>query len=117
MTNELEIKNAKNEILEIFDKCNRCGLCKELCPVFRILREEQNSPRGHAILLSNKVTDKMVFDCTLCKACEEKCPFNLEICKAIKKARQILNLKGQENPELKSISKKISEKKNPFKKD
>lgn len=115
MVNDLEIKNAKNEILEIFDKCNRCGMCKELCPVFRTLRQEDLSPRGHAILLSNKVIDKMVLDCTLCRACEEKCPFNLEICKAIKRARQVLNLKSQENPELKALAKKISEGKNPYK--
>lgn len=117
MPNDLEIKNAKEEIFEIFEKCNRCGLCKELCPVFRVLREEQTSPRGHAILLSNKVIDKLVFECTLCKACEEKCPFNLEICKAIKKSRQILALKNQDHPELKQLLKKIHEGKNPYKTD
>ena len=103
----LEEKNAKEEILEIFDKCNRCGLCKELCPVFKLIREEQYSPRGHAILLSNKIFDKIVFDCSLCKACEEKCPLDLKICTAIRKARQVLNLREKENPELKNIKDKI----------
>jgi glycolate oxidase iron-sulfur subunit len=110
----IEINNAKEEIIEIFEKCTKCGLCKELCPVFRVLREEQSSPRGHAILLSNKIFDKIVFQCTLCKACEEKCPFNLEICKAIKKARFILNFKGKENEENKKILKKITNKENPY---
>jgi len=110
----LEINNAKEEIIEIFEKCTRCGLCKELCPVFKVLREEQSSPRGHAILLSNKIYEKILFDCTLCKACELKCPFNLEICKAIKKARFILNSKGKENSENEKILKRIEESKNPY---
>ena len=110
----VEEKNAKEEIIEITEKCIKCGLCKELCPVFRVLREEQSSPRGHAILLSNKIYDKILFDCTLCKACEEKCPMNLKLCTAIKKARQVMNLKDKEHPKNKDIVKKISEKKNPF---
>jgi len=110
----IEQDNAKEEITELLEKCNKCGLCKELCPVFKIIREEQFSPRGHAILLSNKTIDKIVFDCTLCKACEEKCLFNLKICKAIKRARQILNLKEKDNQKSKEMLKKFEEKKNPF---
>ena len=111
----IEQDNAKEEIAEIAEKCIKCGLCKELCPVFKILREEQHSPRGHAILLSNKIFDKAVFDCALCKACEEKCPLDLKICTAIKKARQVLNLKGKENPENKKMLQKIMAKENPYK--
>ena len=110
----IEEKNAKEEMIEILEKCTKCGLCKELCPVFKVLREEQSSPRGHAILLSNKIIDKIVFDCTLCRACEEKCPLNLRICTAIKKARQVLNIKDRENQEIKKLAQKIIDKKNPF---
>ena len=111
---EIEIDNAKEEIIEVLEKCTKCGLCKELCPVFKVIREEQYSPRGHAILLSNKVLDKIAFDCTLCKACEERCPFNLKICTAIKRARQILNLKEKDNPENKKMLEKFLKKKNPY---
>ena len=110
----IEEKNAKEEMIEILEKCTKCGLCKELCPVFKVLREEQSSPRGHAILLSNKIIDKIVFDCTLCRACEEKCPLNLRICTAIKKARQVLNIKDRENQEIKKLAQKIIDRKNPF---
>ncbi|MBM3247105.1 (Fe-S)-binding protein [Candidatus Pacearchaeota archaeon] len=113
MTN-IEEKNTKEEILEIFDKCNRCGLCKELCPVFKVLKEEQYSPRAHAILLSNKVFEELVFKCSLCKACEKKCPFNLKICNAIQKARQVLNLRGKENPNMKEMLRKLENKENPW---
>jgi len=110
----VEEKNIREEISEIAEKCVKCGLCKELCPVFKILREEQYSPRGHMILLSNKIYDKMVFDCTLCRACEEKCPLNLKICAAVKKARNILNLKGKENAKNKEILKKLTEEKTAY---
>jgi glycolate oxidase iron-sulfur subunit len=112
---EIEEKNAKEEITEILEKCIKCGLCKELCPVFKTLREEQSSPRGHAILLSNNLYDKILFDCTLCKLCEEKCPLNLKICSAIKKARQVMNLRGKEHEENIKVVKKIAEGKNPYK--
>jgi glycolate oxidase iron-sulfur subunit len=112
---EIEEKNAKEEIIEIVEKCIKCGLCKELCPVFRVLREEQSSPRGHAIMLSEKIYDSLVFDCSLCKACEEKCPLSLKICVAIKKARQVLNLKEKQPEKSKELIKKILEKKNPYK--
>jgi glycolate oxidase iron-sulfur subunit len=111
----IEEKNSKEEIIEITEKCIKCGLCKELCPIFKILREEQSSPRGHAILLSNKIYDKILFDCTLCKSCEEKCPMNLKLCTAIKKARQVLNLKEKGHPENEKIVKKFEEGKNPYK--
>jgi len=110
----IEQSNAKEEIIEIMEKCIKCGLCKELCPVFLVLREEQYSPRGHAIMLSNKIFDKIIFDCTLCKACEEKCPLSLRICAGIKKARHILNLKGKENPENKKMKNKIMSGENPY---
>ena len=42
----VEEKNTREEIIEILEKCTKCGLCKELCPVFKALREEQYSPRG-----------------------------------------------------------------------
>ena len=112
--NEVEEKNAKEEIIEITEKCIKCGLCKELCPVLRVLREEQCSPRGHAILLSNNIYDSILFDCALCRACEEKCPLNLKLCTAIKKARNVLNLKGKEHDANKKMLEKLNKKENPF---
>ena len=110
----IEEKNAKEEITEIVEKCIKCGLCKELCPVFKVLREEQYSPRGHAILLSNKIYDKILFDCTLCRACEEKCPINIKLCTAIKKARNVLNIRGKENEANKRMLEKLNKKENPY---
>ena len=110
----IEEKNAKEEVIEICERCIKCGLCKELCPVFKVLRDEASSPRGHAIMLSNKIYDKILFDCTLCKACEEKCPLSLKLCTAIKKARKALNLRDKEHPENAKMLKRFNEGKNPY---
>lgn len=86
----IETDNAKEEIKDIVKKCFKCGLCKELCPVLRAVREEQFSPRGKAIILENEIYEKIFYDCTLCRACEIKCPHNLKLCDAFIKARGIL---------------------------
>lgn len=110
----IEQHNILEELTEITEKCIKCGLCKELCPVFKAILEEQYSPRGHMILLEEKVFDSILFDCTLCKACEEKCPLNLKICTAIRKARNVLNHKEKENPQFKKMLKNLEEGKNPY---
>ena len=86
----IESENAKEEIKEIVEKCFRCGRCKSLCPVLRVMREEQYSPRGQTIILDNDFYEKIVYSCTLCKACEELCPLDLKLCDAFIKARQVL---------------------------
>jgi len=110
----IEAANAKEEIQEIIEKCTKCGLCKSLCPVFKIIREEQVSPRGKAMLLNEKVYDKIVYECSLCKACEEKCPLNLKLCDAFRKARKVLVETKHETTENKEMIKNIREHGNPF---
>lgn len=88
--------NAKEEIKEIVEKCISCGMCNSICPVLRIVREEQVSPRGRTLILNNKFIEKSVYDCTLCKACEKRCPLGLKLCDAFIKARQVLVFSGKE---------------------
>ncbi len=85
----IEIDNAKEEIREIVERCFKCGLCRELCPVLRVMRTEEYSPRGKAIILENLEYEKIVYECSLCKACEVKCPLNLKLCTAFIKCREI----------------------------
>ena len=88
-------ENLLEEASEIFDKCANCGMCKALCPVFRTLKEEQLSPRGKGVLISKKIMDKVLFECTLCKGCEQKCPAGIKICKAIMDCREAMVIKGR----------------------
>jgi len=110
----MQIENSKEEIEEIVSKCIKCGMCKSLCPVFKVLREETLSPRGKAMILDRKIYDKIVFECSLCKACEEKCPLGLKLCDAFRKARKVLSEGKKETRENKEMIKNIREFGNPF---
>ena len=86
----IESDNAKEEIKEIVEKCIKCGLCKQLCPVFKVMREEQYSPRGKAILFNKEIYTEVVYNDTLSGACEKICPLNIKMHEAIIKARKVL---------------------------
>jgi len=117
MTESIEADNAIEEVQEIVEKCVKCGLCKALCPVFRVMHEEILSPRGKAMILQENIYDKIIYDCTLCKACEIKCPLNLKLCDAFRKARLILAEKGKTTKENKEMIKNIKDYGNPFGKE
>lgn len=111
---KIEINNALENARQILEKCIKCGMCKSLCPVFKVLKEEEISPRGHSILITNKTIEKTLFQCNLCKACEEKCPLNLKICEAVRETRFVLNGNKKQlktNEEMLSNVKKTG---NPF---
>lgn len=111
---KIEAKNLMEESAEILEKCIQCGMCKAICPVFKALREEQVSPRGKAIILSDKTLDKVIFECTLCRGCEQKCPLNLKVCDAILKAREAAVLKGQGLKENLEMIENVRKSGNPF---
>ncbi len=111
---KVEANNAVENAREQLEKCIKCGMCKSLCPVFKVLKEEGVSPRGHAIFINNNVLEKTLYKCNLCKACEARCPLNLKICDAVREARFALNMKKKglkSNEEMISNVKKTG---NPF---
>ncbi|MEK6859407.1 MAG: (Fe-S)-binding protein [Nanoarchaeota archaeon] len=110
----VENENNKEEIKELIEKCIKCGLCRSLCPVLRILREEQYSPRGKVIMIDNGFIEKIVYDCTLCKACEEQCPVNLKLCKAFIKCREVLVNQKKEIPANREMIRNIEKTGNIF---
>ncbi len=94
-SDRIEAGNLMEEASEIFDSCVKCGLCKGRCGVFRVLREEQYSARGRGSLLRDKIMDKILFECNLCKACEKSCPLNVKVCEAVLKGRTAMVLLGK----------------------
>jgi heterodisulfide reductase subunit C len=110
----IEARNAIEELTETLKGCINCGMCKSLCGVFRVMREESVSPRGQVMMLNDRVLDKIVFQCNLCKACEEKCPLNIKICDAISKAREAMVLSGKELKENNDMIENIRKSGNPF---
>jgi len=95
--------NIKEEIIGIIEGCIRCGMCNSHCPVLRVMKREQYSPRGKTVILDNKFYEKIVYSCTLCGVCERKCPLNLKLCSAFLKARQVLVLQDKEISENKRM--------------
>ena len=94
-SDKIESDNLMEEASEIFSSCVRCGMCKALCPVFKVLKDEELSARGKGILLLEKIMDKVLFECTLCRACEEKCPLGIKVCDAVRKGREAMVLMGR----------------------
>jgi len=110
----IEANNLLEEVSEILEPCIKCGMCKAICPVFKVLREESIGPRGKVVLLSDKTLDKIVFECTLCGGCEQKCPLGIKVCDAIRKAREAMVLKGKGLKSNKEMIENVRKTGNPF---
>lgn len=111
---KIQAKNLIEELTDILEPCVKCGMCKSNCPVFKAIREESISPRGHTILLLNKKLEKSLYDCNLCNACERDCPLGIKICEAIQKARETLALKKKNTKQNKIMIENIRKVGNPF---
>ena len=113
-TDKIEADNLLEEASEIFEGCVKCGMCKSFCPVFKVLKEESVSARGKGILLSEKIMDKVLFECTLCRACEEKCPLGIKVCDAVRNGREAMVLRGKGLKGNKEMMKNVRKSGNPF---
>ena len=111
---KVEADNLIEDACEIFESCVKCGMCKAICPVFKVLREEQFSARGKAVLVSEKVLDSVFFDCNLCKGCEVKCPLGIKVCDGVLKIREAMVLKGKGLKENEEMIENIRKFGNPF---
>lgn len=59
--------------------CIECGLCREVCPIFTVTRDETLAPRGRAALAEaaraiGGADSPTYYQCTLCRACRIICP-------------------------------------------
>ena len=79
------VLETNQEGQEAFDtsKCIHCGFCLEVCPTYKIARNEAESPRGRLWLMRQVHTGRMeaseglirrIDTCLGCLACESVCP-------------------------------------------
>jgi len=94
---KIEEHNLKEEIKDIVGKSIKSGISNEGCSIFRVMREEQYSPKGKAVILDNDFYEKIIYQCNLCKACENTITGS-KLCEAFQKARQVLVLQKKEIP-------------------
>lgn len=75
--------NKLHDLSEEVSKCNKCGFCQSVCPVFQETRIEGSVARGRLALIRETLDGQIPFneefkdtlyECLLCKNCVENCP-------------------------------------------
>jgi len=92
---KLDFKRSKKWIKEL-NKCIRCGYCYELCPLFKSLNWESDTPRGKLLLIygmingeikpTKDIVDK-IFQCFYCKNCSDNCSAGVPVTDILTDAR------------------------------
>ena len=87
------------ELKEEVYHCIKCGLCMNLCPVYKQLFFEGASPRGKVQLIKKFLEGELepsenfyhiLFTCLLCETCTVNCPSGLKLDRLMKAMRSEL---------------------------
>ncbi len=105
--------------VESLNKCTDCGLCRQVCPVFRVLKDETVSPRAknniakHFDKNKDKIDKEFFYQyCNWCEACVEICPVGVGF-DAIKVREEIVSI-GYVSKENKDMVENIKQYGTPF---
>lgn len=72
-----------NSPVKPLKNCGKCGLCLAACPVYKVLKEEQASPRARLQLIkafenntleSSALLKEIISKCLMCGSCVVACP-------------------------------------------
>lgn len=89
------------DALEACSRC-RCGCCKDGCPVYNVMLEEQVSARGRNLIirafLSRMIEPsprlaRAIYSCLLCRLDEENCSARIPNAEIYEKVRELLVLR------------------------
>lgn len=87
-----KLKDFEKEI----NKCSKCGLCQQACPIFQITGNECAVSKGKFTMFSgvlkgdiplNKDIDKYLDLCTKCNKCSDFCPAGINVCEIFQTAK------------------------------
>ena len=91
----VKLKRSKKWEQEL-NKCIRCGYCYELCPLFKSLNWESDTPRGKLLLIYGMITGELkptqdivdkIFSCFYCKNCSDNCSAGVPVTDILTDAR------------------------------
>ena len=98
------MSSVAEEIAEVLQRCNKCGLCLAGCPIYKVTGVEWTNARGRLALIRSALLDKRlkldeleepIFNCLTCNGCTEHCPPAVPTGEIILKAREeILKQRG-----------------------
>lgn len=89
-------------------------MCRTACPIFKAALTETSSPRTKALMRKKGWADKLMYACSLCKACRLACPAKVKLDEEIENARKGLVRSGVETEANKRMIKNVREFGNPF---
>jgi len=71
----LDEEDLRGELGRVYDLCQGCRLCFNLCPSFPTLFDFVDSRDGHVAEMTTTEQDRVVDECYQCKLCALKCPY------------------------------------------
>ena len=90
---------------KLVQNCGKCGLCLYVCPVYKILKKEQDSPRGKLQLIkaydnknlaSSPLLKEIVSKCLMCGSCAANCPSGIDhYSKFMEMRRKMVGIPGR----------------------
>ena len=89
------MKNLKNFEKDL-NKCSKCGLCEQACPLFKLVPNECIVSKGKFIMLSGVIKGDLKFTkninryidmCLKCGKCKDFCPAGIDICEIVSSAK------------------------------
>lgn len=92
------------DVLQALYKCNQCGACASVCPLYRHTADESMCARGKLALIDALLAGKIkpgkrlsdrLYGCLLCRACSASCASGVPTTEIFLFARQVLSESGR----------------------
>jgi glycolate oxidase iron-sulfur subunit len=89
MLHQIDVRKhgpAAENMAEQVQTCVHCGFCLPVCPTYKVLREEMDSPRGRIVLMKGVLEEDLTVNdalpylnrCLGCLACVPACPSGVQ---------------------------------------